>query len=70
MADGVENDSCRIDGVPPPRSRLINRRSIWRTFQNYLGECAWAETHLGETCDILLKEIKRQWGSEYENAAL
>lgn len=23
MADGVENDSCRIDGVPPPRSRLI-----------------------------------------------
>lgn len=44
----------------------VSRSSILRNFQNYLGECAWVETHLARTCDILLEGVKGQWGSEYE----
>lgn len=60
---------CRIDGGPP-KQEGINRSNILRTSRNYLGEHAWVETHLGGTCDILLEEIKVQWDSGYEKAAL
>lgn len=44
----------------------VSRSSILRNVQNYLGECAWVETHLARTCDILLEGMKGQWGSEYK----
>lgn len=34
----------------------LSRGSTLRTPQNFLGRYAWAETHLGGTCDVLDKE--------------
>lgn len=56
MIDEVENDSCRKNGIPPPQAWIS--RSIEKTFPNDLGEYAWAEIHVGGTCDILLEGIR------------
>lgn len=43
---------------PPPThtQEWISRGSTLRTLQHFLGRYAWAETHLGGTCDVLDKE--------------